>query len=263
MGKVIAVAQHKGGAGKTVTCVNLGASLAEFNKTVLLVDMDPQAALTLSLGINPTNLERSIYDVLVNPDLPLKEIVLNSEIPRLFVVPSHINLAVADLEFGGRIGRERLLKKKLDPLKGNYDYVLLDCGPTLGLLTINALAAADSVIIPIQCELLSLYGLKHLLDTIELVRDELNEGLEIEGFLLTMYDARTRLTKEVAENVQKTFGDQVFKTIIRRRVKIAEAPAMGSPITSYAARSEGAEDYRNLAKELLGRSSPRQRNREV
>jgi len=253
VGKVIAVAQHKGGAGKTVTCVNLGASLVELDKSVLLVDMDPQAALTLSLGINPTNLKRSIYDVLAHPDLPLREIVLNSQIPRLFVVPSHINLAVADLEFGGRIGRERLLKKKLDPLKGNYDYVLLDCGPTLGLLTINALAAADSVIIPIQCELLSLYGLKHLIDTIELVREELNEGLEIEGFLLTMYDARTRLSKEVMENVQKTFGDKVFETVIRRRIKLAEGPAMGGPVTTYAARSEGAEDYRSLAKELIDR----------
>jgi len=251
VGRVIAVAQHKGGAGKTVTCLNLGASLTELEKDVLLIDMDPQAALTLSLGISPANLEKSIYDVLADPGLSLDRITLNSQVPHLFVAPSHINLAVADLQFGGRIGRERLLKKRLDPLKGRYDFVLLDCPPALGLLTINALAAADSVIIPVQCQLLSLYSLKHLLDTITLVQEELNEGLEIEGFLLTMYDARTRLSKEVMENMQKTFGDKVFQTVIRRRVKLAESPGAGIPITLYAGRSEAADDYRNLAKELL------------
>ncbi|MFQ5745478.1 MAG: ParA family protein [Acidobacteriota bacterium] len=253
MGKIIAVSQHKGGAGKTVTCVNLGASLIEMGKTVLLVDTDPQAALTSSLGIDPTELKRSVYDILANADLSLSEIIVNSQIAGLTVAPSHINLAVADLEFGGRVGRERMLKKKLDPVRDNYDFILLDCGPNLGLLTINALAAANSVIVPIQCELLSLYGLKHLLDTIELVREELNENLEIEGFLLTMYDARTRLSQEVAENMRTTFDDQVFQTVIRRRIKLAEAPAAGSPITVYATHSEAAEDYRNLAKELLAR----------
>lgn len=253
LARVIAVAQHKGGAGKTVTCVNLGASLTELGENVLLVDIDPQAALTLSLGINPANLKQSIYDALADPGLSLEKIILNSQIPHLFIAPSHINLAVANLQFGGRIGRERLLKKKLDPVRSNYSFIFLDCPPALELLTINALAAADSVIIPIQCELLSLYGLKHLLETITLVQEELNEGLQIEGFLLTMYDARTRLSKEVMENVQRTFGDKVLQTVIRRRVKLAEAPAAGSPITLYASRSEAAEDYRNLAKELLSR----------
>jgi chromosome partitioning protein len=253
LAKVIAICQHKGGSGKTVTSINLGASLVERGKTVLLVDTDPQAALTLSLGINPTELERSIYDALAQANLPLREIVRNAQITGLDVAPSHINLAVADLEFGGRVGRERMLRKKLDPARADYDFILIDCGPTLGLLTINALAAADSVLIPIQCELLSLYGLRHLLDTIELVREELNEDLEIEGFLLTMYDARTRLSEEVAENVRKTFGDQVFQTVIRRRIKLAEGPAAGSPVTVYANRSEAAQDYRNLAKELLSR----------
>ena len=254
MTKVIAVCQHKGGAGKTATSLNLGAAMAEIEKTVLLVDMDPQAALTLSLGINPTELQQSIYDVLANADLPLSEIILNSQVAGLFIAPSHINLAVADLQFGGRVGRERMLRKKLDPLRDNYDFIFIDCGPTLGLLTINALAAADSVIIPIQSELLSLYGLKHLLDTINLVREEVNEDLEIEGFLLTMYDARTRLSKEVEENVRSTFGNQVFQTVIRRRVVLAEAPAAGSPITIYASQSEAAQDYRDLAKELLNRA---------
>ena len=254
MGKVIAVVQHKGGAGKTVTCVNLGASLAEMGKGVLLVDTDPQAALTISLDINPTELEHSVYDAMAHADLPLREVILNSQPEGLALVPSHINLAVADLQFAGRVGWERILKKKIDPVRGDYDFILIDCGPTLGLLTINALAAADSVVIPVQCELLSLYGLKHLMDTIELVREELNEDLQIEGFLLTMYDARTRLSAEVASNVQKTFGAQVFRTVIRRRIKLAEAPAFGSPITVYASRSDSAEDYRNLAKELLNRA---------
>jgi chromosome partitioning protein len=253
VGKVIAVTQHKGGTGKTVTCINLGACLAEIGKTVLLVDTDPQAALTISLGINPADLERSIYDVLANPDLPLTGITLNSQVDGLYVAPSHINLAVADLEFGGRVGRERMLRKKIDPIRANYDFVLIDTGPTLGLLTINALAAADSVIIPIQSELLSLYGLRHLLDTIELVRGEINEGLRIEGFVMTMYDTRTRLSADVVDNVRKTFDAQVFDTVIRRRVKLAEMPAAASPITVYASRSEAARDYRNLAKELLSR----------
>ena len=253
MGKIIAVAQHKGGAGKTVTCVNLGASLGEMGKAVLLIDLDPQASLTTSFGINPTDLDRSIYDVLAKPSLGLDEIILNSQSPGLSIAPSHINLSVANLEFAGRIGRERILKKKIDPVEDDYDYIFLDCGPSLGLLTINALTAADSVLIPIQSELLSVYGLKHLLDTIDLVKEELNQNLVIEGFLLTMYDARTRMSKGVTKNIRGTFGDQVFETIIRRRVRLAEGPALGKPITVHAPRSEGAEDYRNLAKELVSR----------
>jgi len=254
MSKVVAVSQHKGGVGKTITCASLGASLTEIgNVTVLLVDLDPQAALTQSLGINPAKLERSIYDAMAGADLPLSDIVIETQIPGLALVPSHINLAVAELEFGGRVGRERLLKKKLDPIRDDYDFALIDCGPNLGLLTINALTAADSVIIPIQCEVLSLYGMKHLLDTINLVREELNEGLVLEGVLLTMYDSRTRISQDVVDNVRQTFGQQVFETIIRRRIKLAEAPATGTPITVYAAQSEAAEDYRNLAREMLKR----------
>jgi chromosome partitioning protein len=253
MGKVIAVAQHKGGAGKTATCVNLGASLAEMNKHILLIDLDPQASLTISFGFNPADLDQSIYDVLANPDLALDAIILNSQSSGVSIAPSHINLSVANLEFAGRIGRERILKKKIDPIKDRYDYIFLDCGPSLGLLTINALCAADSALIPIQSELLSVYGLRHLLNTIDLVREELNPDLAIEGFLLTMYDARTRMSKGVEDNIRGTFGDQVFNTIIRRRVRLAEGPALGEPITIHAPRSEGAEDYRNLAKELVSR----------
>ena len=253
MGKVIAVAQHKGGAGKTATCVNLGASLAEMDKHILLIDLDPQASLTISFGFNPADLDQSIYDVLANPDLALDAIILNSQSSGVSIAPSHINLSVANLEFAGRIGRERILKKKIDPIKDRYDYIFLDCGPSLGLLTINALCSADSALIPIQSELLSVYGLRHLLNTIDLVREELNPDLAIEGFLLTMYDARTRMSKGVEDNIRGTFGDQVFNTIIRRRVRLAEGPALGEPITIHAPRSEGAEDYRNLAKELVSR----------
>jgi chromosome partitioning protein len=249
--KVIALAQHKGGVGKTSTCTNLGACLAEAGKRVLLIDMDPQAALTQSFGINPADLQQSIYNVLADPNLPLASILLETVVPNLVIAPSHINLAVADLQFSGRVGRERILRKKLAPIRRDYDYAFIDCAPTLGLATINALAAADSVIVPIQCELLSIYGLKHLLDTINLVRQEVNEALTIEGYLLTMYDGRTRLSEEVAQNVRQTFGELVFETIIRRRVKLAEAPAAGRPITEYASSSDSADDYRRLAKELM------------
>ena len=253
MGKIIAMAQHKGGVGKTVSTVNLGACLVEMGQTVLLVDMDPQAALTQSLGINPTELSLSIYDTLAHAEIAMSEVTMSSQLTRLSLIPSHINLAVADLQFGGRVGRERILRKKLDAVRDGYDFILIDCPPTLGLLTINALAAADSVIMPVQCELLSLYGLKHLLDTIQLVREEVNEILQIEGFLLTMYDSRTRLSRDVSENVRQTFGDQVFNTVIRRRIKLAEAPAVGQPITVFASASDAAEDYRHLARELLNR----------
>jgi chromosome partitioning protein len=249
--KVVALAQHKGGVGKTSTCINLGACLAEAGKRVLLIDMDPQAALTESFGINPAQLKLSVYDVLADTDLPLGNILLETSIAGLAIAPSHINLAVADLQFGGRVGRERILRKKMDSIRQDYDYIFIDCAPTLGLVTINALAAADSVIVPIQCELLSIYGLKYLLDTIALVQQEVNEGLTIEGYLLTMYDARTRLSEEVAQNVRQTFGEQVFETVIRRRIILAEAPAAGRPITEYASSSDSADDYRRLAKELM------------
>lgn len=253
MSKIIAMSQHKGGVGKTVSTINLGAALAEIGKKVLLVDMDPQAALTQSLGFNPAELDLSIYDVLAHSEVAMSEVMMKSQVDGLELVPSHINLAVADLQFAGRVGRERILRKKLDPVRDGYDFILIDCPPTLGLLTINALAAADSVIMPIQCELLSLYGLKHLLDTIELVREEVNDSLQIGGFLLTMYDGRTRLSRDVEENVRETFDSLVFKTVIRRRIKLAEAPAVGQPITVFASRSDAAKDYRHLARELLSR----------
>ncbi|MBM3143290.1 MAG: ParA family protein [Chloroflexi bacterium] len=251
MGKIIAVAQHKGGTGKTTTCINLGASLCDMGKTVLVVDLDPQASLTVSLGINPLQVEKSIHQVLVDPNVDMKDAILRRPTLNFFVVPSHLDLAMAESELVGKIGREKTLHKKLAPLKEDFDYIFIDCPPTLGILVVNALAAADSVLIPIQCEPLTFYGVKHLLQIINLVREEVNPALKIEGVLRTMYDRRTKLSEEVSDSIRQTFGDLVFSTIIYRHVKFAEGPVHEIPINFYASRSAGADEYRSLAKELL------------
>ncbi|MDD5094290.1 MAG: ParA family protein [Dehalococcoidia bacterium] len=251
MGKIIAVAQHKGGTGKTTTCINLGASLCDMGKTVLVVDLDPQASFTLSMGINPLQVEKSIHQVLVDPNVDMKSTILRRSNLNFLIVPSHVDLAMAESELAGRIGREKALRKKLAPLKEDFDYIFIDCPPTLGLLVINALTAADSVLIPIQCEPLTLYGAKHLLQIINLIREDVNPSLKVEGVLRTMYDRRTRLSKEVSDSIQQTFGDLVFSTIIYRHVKFAEGPLHEMPINSYASKSPVADEYRNLAKEIL------------
>jgi chromosome partitioning protein len=251
MGKIIAVAQHKGGTGKTTTCINLGASLCDMGKTVLIVDLDPQASLTLSMGINPLQVEKSIHQVLVDPSVDIKSTIIRRPNLNFCIVPSHMDLAMAESELAGRIGREKALHKKLAPLKEDFDYIFIDCPPTLGILVVNALTAADSVLIPIQCEPLTLYGVKHLLQIINLIREEVNPSLKIEGVLRTMYDRRTKLSEEVSASIQKTFGHLVFSTIIYRHVKFAEGPIHEMPINFYASRSLGAEEYRNLAKEIL------------
>ncbi len=251
MGKIIAVAQHKGGTGKTTTCINLGASLCDLGKTVLVIDLDPQASLTVSMGINPLAVETSIHQVLVDPDVAVKEAVLPTTTPRFFVVPSHVDLAMAESEMAGKIGRERALQKKLATVKRDFDFIFIDCPPTLGILTINALTAADSVLMPIQCAPLTLYGVKHMLQIINLVREDVNPALKIEGVLRTMYDRRTKLSEEVSESIKQTFGDLVFDTIIYRHVKFAEGPVHETPVIFYAPKSAGAAEYRALAKELL------------
>jgi chromosome partitioning protein len=251
MGKIIAVAQHKGGTGKTTTCINLGASLCDMGKTVLIVDLDPQASFTLSMGINPLQVEQSIHQVLVDPNVDIKSTIIRRPTLNFCIVPSHMDLAMAESELAGRIGREKALHKKLAPLKGDFDYIFIDCPPTLGILVVNALAAADSVLIPIQCEPLTLYGVKHLLQIINLIREEVNPSLNIEGVLRTMYDRRTKLSEEVSASIQQTFGNLVFSTIIYRHVKFAEGPIHEMPINLYASRSLGADEYRNLAKEIL------------
>jgi len=251
MGKIIAVAQHKGGTGKTTTCINLGASLCDMGKTVLVVDLDPQASFTLSMGINPLEVKNSIHQVMVDPTVDIKSTIIRRPTLNFFLVPSNVDLAVAESELAGRIGREKALQKKLAPVKDDFDYIFIDCPPTLGILVINALAAADSVLIPMQCEPLTLYGVKHLLQVINLIKEEVNPNLKIEGILRTMYDRRIKLSEEVSNSMQQTFGNLVFSTIIYRHVKFAEGPIHEMPINFYASKSAGADEYRSLAKELL------------
>jgi len=253
MGRIIAVAQHKGGTGKTTTCINLGASLCDIGKSVLIIDLDPQASLTLSLGLNPLEVERSIHDVLVDPSVDIRDAIQKRPNINLSIVPSHIDLAMVESELAGRIGREKSLHKKLAAVKEDFDYIFIDCPPTLGILTINALTAAGSVLIPMQCEPLTLYGVKHLLQIINLVREDVNTDLKIEGVIRTMYDRRTKLSREVSESIMQTLEDLVFTTIIHKHVKFAEGPVHELPINFYASKSPGAEEYRNLAKELLAR----------
>jgi chromosome partitioning protein len=255
MGKIIAIAQHKGGTGKTTTCINLGASLCDMGKTVLVIDLDPQASFTVSMGINPLQVDKSIHQILIDPNVEMKSAIIRRPTLNFFIVPSHMDLAMAESELAGRIGREKVLQKKLAPLKEDFDYILIDCPPTLGILVVNALAAADSVLIPVQCEPLTLYGVKHLLQIINLIKEEVNPALKIEGVLRTMYDRRTKLSEEVSNSIQQTFGKLVFSTIIYRHVKFAEGPVHEMPINFYASRSLGADEYRNLAKELLTHES--------
>jgi chromosome partitioning protein len=251
LGKIIAVAQHKGGTGKTTTCINLAASLCDLGKTVLIVDLDPQASCSVSLGINPSELNKSSHDLLVDPRVTVRDAVLTPQSIAFHVVPSNVDLAMAESELVGKIGREKALQKKLAVVKGDYDYIFIDCPPMLGLLVINALGAADSVLIPVQCEPLTLYGVNHLLQIINLIREDVNPNLKIEGVLRTMYDRRTKLSQEISESIVQTFGALMFSTIIYRHIKLAEGPVHELPISLYAAKSAGAAEYCELAKELL------------
>ncbi len=251
MGKVIAVANQKGGVGKTTTAVNLSACLASLNSKVLLIDIDPQGNATSGIGINKADVKYCIYDVIVNEINPL-EATVPTEIDNLHVIPATIQLAGAEIELVPTISREVRLKKQIDVLKGRYDYILIDCPPSLGILTINSLTAADSVLIPIQCEYYALEGLSQLLNTVRLVQKHLNTSLEIEGVLLTMLDARTNLGIQVIEEVKKYFQDKVYKSIIPRNVRLSEAPSYGKAIISYDPKSRGADVYMDLAKEVMG-----------
>ncbi|MFX3634971.1 MAG: ParA family protein [Candidatus Pristimantibacillus sp.] len=250
MSKIIAIANQKGGVGKTTTSVNLGACLASLGRRVLLVDIDPQGNTTSGIGINKADVENCIYDVLIN-DVHPNDAMAETNIPGLKIIPATIQLAGAEIELVQTISREVRLKQSLHMLKDQFDYILIDCPPSLGLLTINSLTAADSVIIPIQCEYYALEGLSQLLNTVRLVQKHLNTSLQIEGVLLTMLDARTNLGIQVIEEVKKYFQQKVYQTIIPRNVRLSEAPSHGQAIITYDPRSKGAEVYLELAKEVI------------
>ena len=253
MGKVISVANQKGGVGKTTTTVNLATLLAKKGKKVLLIDTDPQGNATSGLGITK-ELELSVYDILVG-ETTFEETVQETAIKHLKVCPSNISLAGAEVELVSMMSREQRLKVKLDEVKEYYDYILIDCPPSLGLVTLNAFTASDSVLIPVQCEYFALEGLGQLLNTVNLVKKHLNKNLEIEGALLKMYDARTNLSNQVVKEVKKYFEDKVYKTVIPRNVRLSEAPSYGMPISIYDPKSKGAKAYEKFTKELLKNNS--------
>lgn len=253
MGKIISVSNQKGGVGKTTTTINLGASLAALEQKVLIVDADPQANATSGLGFNVREIEKSIYECIVNGIDP-NEAIFPTDVKGLSLLPSHIDLVGAEIEMLSVPDREKVLKKVLEEIKDQFDYVLIDCSPSLGLITVNALTASDSVIIPVQCEYFALEGLGKLLNTIKIIQGRLNTDLEIEGFLLTMYDSRLRLSNQVVDEVRMHFQDMVFKTIISRNVRLTEAPSYGTPVLYYDADSRGAENHLSLAREVLSRN---------
>lgn len=253
MGKIISIANQKGGVGKTTTAINLAASLAAIEHPTLIVDVDPQSNSTSGLGIEPKTVSNSIYEVMVG-GVDIEDSKRETELPFLDLVPAHINLVGAEIEMVDRSERERILWKAIEGIKDKYDFIIIDCPPSLGLLTINALTASDSVLIPVQCEYFALEGLGQLLNTIKIVRQHLNPELEIEGVLLTMYDTRTRLSNQVADEVKRYFDDRVFSSVISRNIRLAEAPSFGKPAILYDATSVGAKNYLSLAREIIRRN---------
>jgi len=262
MGKVISIANQKGGVGKTTTAINLAASLAAIEHPTLIIDIDPQSNTTSGLGIEPKTVSNSIYEVMIG-GIEMKDAIRETELPYLQLVPAHINLVGAEIEMVDRNERERILWKAVEQVKDKYDFIIIDCPPSLGLLTINSLTSSDSVLIPVQCEYFALEGLGQLLNTIKIVRQHLNTDLEIEGVLLTMYDTRTRLSNQVAEEVKRYFDERVFSSVIARNIRLAEAPSFGKPAILYDATSVGAKNYLALAREIIQRNKKMFKNSQV
>jgi chromosome partitioning protein len=254
MARVIGVANQKGGVGKTTTAINVAASLAVLEFKTLLVDGDPQANSTTGVGFDLHNITHSLYDCMVN-HAAIKDVILKSDIPNLDLVPSHIDLVGAEIEMINYPNREMVLKNLLEPVRKDYDFIIIDCSPSLGLITVNALTAADSVIVPVQCEFFALEGLGKLLNTIKIVQNRLNQSLAIEGILMTMYDGRLRLCNQVVSEVRRHFDEMVFSTIIHRNARLSEAPSVGKPVILYDANSKGSMNYLNLAKEILQKNN--------
>jgi chromosome partitioning protein len=251
--RVLAMCNQKGGVGKTTSTINLGAALAELGRRVLLVDFDPQGALSVGLGVNPLQLDRTVYNLMMERAVTIDDVMLKTHVPGMDLVPSNIDLSAAEVQLVGEVAREQTLLRALAPVRDDYDAIIIDCQPSLGLLTVNALTAADGVIIPLECEYFALRGVALLMDTIEKIRERLNPQLQLEGVLATMYDARTLHGREVLARLVEAFGDGVFHTVISRTVKFPETTVAGEPITSYAPSSAGAIAYRELAKEVLAR----------
>ena len=250
MSKIIAIANQKGGVGKTTTSINLSAALAEQGKKVLVIDLDPQGNTTSGLGVDKNNLENTVYELILG-ECSIKECILKNVLDNVSVVPANVNLAAAEIELIGVDKKEFILKKEIEWIDGEYDYIMIDCPPSLNMLTINAMTTANSVLVPIQCEFYALEGLSQLIHTVNLVKERLNPPLSMEGVVFTMYDSRTNLSQQVVENVKDNFHQKVFETLIPRNIRLAEAPSYGMPITVYDSKSSGAESYRNLAQELI------------
>jgi len=253
MGKIIALANQKGGVGKTTTTINLAASLATLEKSVLVVDADPQANASSGLGVNIQEVESSLYECIINK-IDVRDAIYTTDIEGLDIVPSHIDLVGAEIEMLNLGNREKIISQVLEPIRNDYDFILIDCSPSLGLITVNSLTAADSVIIPVQCEYFALEGISKLLNTIKIIKQKLNPKLEIEGFLLTMYDSRLRLANQIYDEVKRHFQELVFKTVIQRNVKLSESPSHGLPVILYDADSTGSKNHLALAKEIISKN---------